>query len=96
MPAKMISEEPLPIPREVICSPIHIRNRVPPVSVMTVDRMKNGTGLDGRARTLETEGDAPALHEGEHDGEVAGVLVDDLTAGLTLFLQRFEDSGLPR
>ena len=33
MPAKMISEEPLPTPREVICSPSHIRNIVPPVSV---------------------------------------------------------------
>ena len=35
MPAKMISEMPLPTPRAVICSPSHIRNIVPPVSVMT-------------------------------------------------------------
>ncbi|MGC3943833.1 MAG: hypothetical protein QM762_04700 [Chryseolinea sp.] len=32
MPAMMISEVPLPIPREVICSPIHSRNIVPPTS----------------------------------------------------------------
>ena len=30
MPAMMISETPLPMPRLVICSPIHIRNKVPP------------------------------------------------------------------
>ena len=36
MPAKMISEMPLPMPRAVICSPSHIRNMVPPVSVITV------------------------------------------------------------
>ena len=45
MPAKMISETPLPTPRLVICSPSHIRNMVPPVSVTIVDRMKNGPGL---------------------------------------------------
>ena len=41
MPAKMISEMPLPIPRAVICSPIHISSMVPPVSVTTAVRMKN-------------------------------------------------------
>ena len=44
MPAKMISEMPLPMPRAVICSPSHIRNIVPPVSVMTVDMRKNQPG----------------------------------------------------
>ncbi len=44
MPAKMISEEPLPTPREVICSPSHTRNMVPPVSVMTVERVKKIPG----------------------------------------------------
>ena len=34
MPAKMISEMPLPMPRSVICSPSHIRNAVPEVSVI--------------------------------------------------------------
>ncbi len=44
IPAKMIKDEPLPMPREVICSPIHIRNSVPPVSVITVEARKNGPG----------------------------------------------------
>ena len=34
MPARMIMEMPLPMPRSVICSPSHIRNRVPVVIVM--------------------------------------------------------------
>ena len=33
MPAKMISEIPLPMPRSVICSPSHMMNAVPVVSV---------------------------------------------------------------
>ena len=36
MPAMMISETPLPMPRLVICSPSHIRNMVPPIRVTTV------------------------------------------------------------
>ena len=44
MPDRMMSEMPLPMPREVICSPSHIRNMVPPVSVMTVEMRKNQPG----------------------------------------------------
>ena len=44
MPAKMMSEMPLPTPRCVICSPSHIRNMVPPTSVMTVEKRKNQPG----------------------------------------------------
>ena len=44
MPAKMMSEMPLPTPRCVICSPSHIRNSVPPTSVMTVVMRKNQPG----------------------------------------------------
>ena len=44
MPAKMISDDPLPMPREVICSPSHIRNIVPPISVTTVEMRKNQPG----------------------------------------------------
>ena len=36
IPAKMISEMPLPTPRSVICSPSHIRNAVPEVRVIIV------------------------------------------------------------
>ena len=34
MPAKMINEIPLPIPRSVICSPNHMMKAVPVVSVI--------------------------------------------------------------
>ncbi len=44
MPDRMISEMPLPMPREVICSPSHIRNMVPPLSVITVEMRKNQPG----------------------------------------------------
>ncbi len=40
----MMSEMPLPMPRAVICSPSHIRNMVPPVSVITVEMRKNMPG----------------------------------------------------
>ena len=40
MPAKMISEMPLPTPRAVICSPSHIRKTVPPVKVITAVKRK--------------------------------------------------------
>ncbi len=36
MPAKMISEVPLPMPDSVICSPSHMMNTVPVVRVKTV------------------------------------------------------------
>ena len=44
MPDMMMSEVPLPMPRWVICSPSHIRNMVPPVSVITVEMRKNKPG----------------------------------------------------
>ena len=44
IPTKMMSEMPLPMPRAVICSPSHIRNIVPPTSVMTQDARKNRPG----------------------------------------------------
>ena len=39
MPAKMMSEMPLPTPRSVICSPSHMTNAVPVVRVRTAIRM---------------------------------------------------------
>ena len=53
MPAMMISETPLPMPRLVICSPIHIRNKVPPTR-LTVPAISNSrpgstTALDALA-----------------------------------------------
>ena len=40
MPAKMISEMPLPMPRSVICSPSHMMKAVPVVSEIIVSRRK--------------------------------------------------------
>ncbi len=40
MPAKMISEMPLPMPRSVICSPSHMMNAVPVVSVRIMVRKR--------------------------------------------------------
>ena len=40
MPAKMISDVPLPTPRAVICSPNHIRNMVPPTNVIMQEKRK--------------------------------------------------------
>jgi hypothetical protein len=42
MPAKMISDTPLPMPRSVICSPSHIRNMVPVVSATVAVSRKPG------------------------------------------------------
>ena len=44
MPAKMMSDVPLPTPRCVICSPSHIRKTVPPTSVITVVARKKIPG----------------------------------------------------
>ena len=44
MPAKMMSEDPLPTPREVICSPSQTRNIVPPVSVTMVEMRNRSPG----------------------------------------------------
>jgi hypothetical protein len=57
MPAKMISEMPLPMPREVICSPSHIRNIVPPSSVTTVETGKNMPGSTTIALALQARGE---------------------------------------
>jgi len=46
MPAKMISEIPLPIPRSVICSPSHMRNIVPVTSETAGSKDESIAGLD--------------------------------------------------
>ena len=44
MPAKMISEMPLPMPRSVICSPSHMMKAVPVVSETIVNSRKPQPG----------------------------------------------------
>ena len=96
MPEKMISEMPLPMPRAVICSPSHIRNMVPPVSVI------DGRDAEEQARighdvagALEPDRDAVGLERRQQHGEVAGVLVDDLAALLAFLLQLLERRRRP-
>ena len=59
MPAKMMSEVPLPTPRCVICSPSHIRNIVPPTSVTTVEMRKNQPGSMTTEAPAEREASRP-------------------------------------
>jgi hypothetical protein len=40
IPAKMMIDIPLPMPRSVICSPSHIKNIVPVTKVMTEVKTK--------------------------------------------------------
>ena len=59
IPAMITSEIPLPIPRSVICSPIHITNIAPAVTVITVNAMnaspgKYTTGAPDGARMLSS------------------------------------------
>ena len=48
MPAKISRLIPLPMPRSVICSPSHMMNVVPPVSVRIVIRLKPIPGFSTR------------------------------------------------
>ena len=66
MPAKMISEMPLPTPRLVICSPIHIRRMVPPVSVIIGGDAEEEARMDhDMAPMLQADGDAIGLDRGQ-------------------------------
>ena len=91
--AKIISEMPLPMPRWVISSPIHMSSTVPAVSEMTIRKTcgasKSGiTGVPGARREAAEEEDvADRLGEGQADGQVARVLRDPLLADLALLLQ---------
>ena len=94
MPAKMISEMPLPTPRLVICSPIHISSMVPPVRVITAPMRKNRPGWmttwPWPPKCSSPMRDAVGLDHRQHHGEIAGVLVEDLAARLAFLLQRFQ------
>ena len=89
----MISEMPLPTPRLVICSPIHIKSMVPPVSVITAPMRKKKPGwitTAVAAEMLQPDGDAIGLDHGQRHGEIAGILVEDLAPRLAFLLQRFQ------
>jgi len=90
MPAKMMSEMPLPTPRLVICSPIHINRTVPPVSVTMVVRRKNMPGSStmpcpcSRPMAIAKACTAATLPCRR------GILVDDFLARGAFFLQRLQ------
>ena len=67
MPTKMMSEMPLPTPRAVICSPSHIRNIVPPTSVMTQASLEEEPRIMGEIARLEAPREAIGLEGGEKD-----------------------------
>ena len=95
MPDMMIRLVPLPMPRAVICSPIHIRNMVPPTSVMMQEKRKNQpgsitAGAEAAMHALEADGDAVGLEHGDQHGQIAGVLIELLAALLALLLQRLQ------
>ncbi len=92
MPDMMIRLVPLPMPRAVICSPSHIRNMVPPTSVITQEKTEEPAGVDHRraeaaSHALKPDGNAVGLEHGDEDGQVARVLVELLAARLAFLLQ---------
>ena len=96
MPAKMISDMPLPTPRSLICSPSHMMNAEPVVSVRMVIKRKADAGVinqrtdcSGRL-VLQREGDRQRLHDAEKDRQVARVLRDLAAAEFAFFLQALE------
>ena len=96
MPAKMMSEEPLPTPREVICSPSQIRNIVPPVRVRIGRNAEHQARIADDARApFETDRDAVGLEDRQHDREIARILVENLAARLAVFLDRLELAESP-
>ena len=93
MPAKMISEIPLPMPRSVICSPSHMMKAVPEVSVMIVSSRNARPGLgtiaapSGAVHALEPDRNPERLDDADHDRPVPGVLGQLLAPGLALLGQ---------
>ena len=92
MPAKMISDMPLPMPRSVICSPSHMMKAVPVVSDRIVSMTKPKPGLMTMPclHGHQALGDAEGLQHGKDDGQVAGPLGDLAPAQLAFLLQFFE------
>ena len=93
MPAKMMKLMPLPMPRSVISSPIHIR-------AIGAGGQGRDLGQRREARQVERAGqDALRVEQRQHavrlqdrhrDGQVAGVLVDLVAPELTLAAERLE------
>ena len=94
MPAKMISEMPLPTPRAVICSPSHIRNTVPPVSVMTAEIRTTSQDPYTTPQCSSPTAMRVALDRGQQHRAIARILVEDcLRPGLALLFQLLRDAA---
>ena len=91
MPAKMISDIPLPIPRSVICSPSHMMNAVPAVSVIIVIRMKPIPGLsDDSGRALKRKRHRCRLNSSQHDRQISRIGRDLAAAEFAFLRQLFQ------
>ena len=88
IPAKMIREIPLPMPRSVICSPSHMMKAVPAVRVIMVIKRKDHPGSRTTASPAgpvilsKPNADSEPLDEAQEHRSVAGVLGDLLPSGL--------------
>ena len=88
MPAKINSDMPLPMPRSVICSPSHMMNADPVVSVSMVISTNARAGIvDEVARLFKADGNAERLHRAQNHGQIARPLGDLLPAHLAFLLQ---------
>ena len=94
---------PLPMPRSVMSSPIHMMTPVPAVMVMTMSRMayqaslvmswraRRGAASSAEQRAAAGDRDERGrLQDAERDGEVAGVLGQRRLAGLALLVEGVE------
>ena len=97
---------PLPMPRWVMSSPIHISSAVPAVRVSTTSMMRGRLKFwsppnrsmpvvllhpaEAAAAVVEQEGEAGRLHERDGDREVAGPLGDLALADRALLLPLLE------
>ena len=98
MPAKMISEMPLPMPFSVISSPSQTRNIVPAVIEMTAASV--GSAFEPvrlmpptAPRLLQDQQLAVALDERHRHGQVVRVELDLVAAGLALSRERLSGWG---
>ena len=100
MPAKMISEMPLPMPRSVIISPSHMMKAVPRVRVSTVISRKaqpgcRTTGMDPPPPVMDSRPTAipRPWTAAMTTRAVAGVLLDLFLARLRLPYKAFPAPG---
>ena len=94
---KMMSDMPLPMPRLVMSSPIHINSAEPAVKVVTIRMTRCGaevghqvevglTAGEPTATVVEEEDEAGRLEDRDADRDVAGPLRDLLLADRALLL----------